>query len=189
MYRRPGFLSIRREILDITNETQFRNLFCPNSVDIFFSEHTLEHVTYDGVRTAFLNFYKYLRPGGRVRLAVPDCPGNYTPTQEDIEFKHLSYWNHSNIVEVMSQTGFSQITLLEYIDTKTTPWVYRTSAWDRCLGYVTRSAKYDRRNVDWHKRHPRETVVLDQFYELGNNTFLLNDLPNKTSLIAECWKL
>jgi predicted SAM-dependent methyltransferase len=43
-----------------------------NSVDGIFSSHTLEHLSYCDFKTALINCYKYLRPGGRMRTIMPN---------------------------------------------------------------------------------------------------------------------
>ncbi len=44
----------------------------PNSCKLIFASHVLEHLTLSDFHTALNNIYTYLKPGGTVRIIVPD---------------------------------------------------------------------------------------------------------------------
>lgn len=46
--------------------------FADNSLEGVFTEHCLEHVTFDACRQAIGEFFRILQPGGWVRIVVPD---------------------------------------------------------------------------------------------------------------------
>ena len=43
-----------------------------NIINGIFSEHTLEHLTYDQVQRLLMECYRILKPGGKIRIIVPD---------------------------------------------------------------------------------------------------------------------
>jgi predicted SAM-dependent methyltransferase len=46
--------------------------FSENSVDCIYSSHAFEHLTYDASLNVARRCYRVLRPGGVIRIAVPD---------------------------------------------------------------------------------------------------------------------
>lgn len=46
--------------------------FEDDSVDIIYSSHTIEHLTYEEAAFVFGECYRVLKPGGRIRIIVPD---------------------------------------------------------------------------------------------------------------------
>lgn len=59
-------------MLDVTNVEQLRRYFAHRKVDAFLAEHVWEHMTLEDGLLAAQNCYEVLRPGGYLRLAVPD---------------------------------------------------------------------------------------------------------------------
>ena len=54
---------------DITNGFPLRN----NSLDGIYTEHCLEHITFEQAQAVLFEFYRMLKPGGNVRIIVPDA--------------------------------------------------------------------------------------------------------------------
>jgi predicted SAM-dependent methyltransferase len=54
--------------MDATEPFPFEN----NTLDYIFSEHMIEHVTYEGGAKMLRECYRTLKPGGRIRIATPD---------------------------------------------------------------------------------------------------------------------
>lgn len=52
--------------------------FEDNSVDLFYSEHTFEHVSDRDCEHVLAEMYRCLKPGGAVRIVVPDMDLAYT---------------------------------------------------------------------------------------------------------------
>lgn len=62
------------------------NLFPENSCTLIFSSHVLEHLSFVDAKLALRSFYKYLKPGGIIRIIVPDlekCIINYIESLKD----------------------------------------------------------------------------------------------------------
>lgn len=69
----PPWLHFNVQALDITDSSDFSEMFAgEGSVDQFKMEHVLEHLTLAEAVVAALNCYQYLKPGGTLRIAVPD---------------------------------------------------------------------------------------------------------------------
>src|SRR6185295_4438112 len=68
----PGWIMTDIDQLDILSEEDWATYFRPAFAEAILAEHVWEHLTIDeGTRAAKL-CWKYLRPGGRLRVAVPD---------------------------------------------------------------------------------------------------------------------
>jgi len=82
----PGFVNIdiREEvnpdlIEDITKLESIKD----ESVDLIYACHVLEHINFWDVRKVLIRWYDILKPGGILRLSVPDM---------DAVFAHYFYW-------------------------------------------------------------------------------------------------
>lgn len=68
-----GWYSTNEQWLDITLGTDWDRLFqCRPILQNIVAEHVFEHLTEDEAVAALGHMYRYLLPGGRVRIAVPD---------------------------------------------------------------------------------------------------------------------
>lgn len=54
--------------MNITNQFEFD----ANSVDVVYSSHTIEHLTYNEASFVFKESHRVLKPGGIIRIIVPD---------------------------------------------------------------------------------------------------------------------
>lgn len=71
----PGFINvdIRPECNpDVVDDAATLKKFNKDSVDLIYSSHCLEHFPRDEVVTVLNRWYEVLKPGGVLRLAVPD---------------------------------------------------------------------------------------------------------------------
>lgn len=147
-----GWISVDKEFLDITQEKDWLD-FTPgyNSLDNILAEHVWEHLSDEDTRLANLNCYKFLKKGGRLRIAVPDGfhesheyidnvrPGGNGPGCED----HKILYNYNIMVERLNSAGFEIINLLEYWDESKT---FNHVEWNIKDGFVKRSLHFDKRN-------------------------------------------
>ncbi len=62
--------------------------FDDNSVDFFYSSHTLEHIPQENCPSILMEIYRCLRPGGAVRLNMPD----YDLIRDAADRNDLSYF-------------------------------------------------------------------------------------------------
>lgn len=68
----PGWISIEKSNLDVTNREDWIALLGSRKVDNILAEHVFEHLEYDAAMRAFDNIAEFLAIGGVFRFAVPD---------------------------------------------------------------------------------------------------------------------
>jgi predicted SAM-dependent methyltransferase len=66
----PGWIPTQQEFLDVTDPTQWEAYFEPNSVEAMLAEHVWEHLTLEDGLAAARACFRYLGPGGTLRIAV-----------------------------------------------------------------------------------------------------------------------
>jgi predicted SAM-dependent methyltransferase len=152
----PGWISTdlrsNEAPLDMRRAEDWAKRFAPGSIDRILLEHALEHVWPEEAEEACRNFYRYLKPGGRVRIAVPDAfnpdphyqehsrPGglyqwiarlfHYAPDEP----MHKTHWDFQSLSAMLGRVGF-QVVLLEYFDAAGR---FHRNAWSREDGDVRR---------------------------------------------------
>jgi len=138
--------------LNIVVEKDWERYFQRDSVDALLAEHVWEHLTYEEGRTAAQLCFAFLRPGGRLRIAVPDGmhpdpdyikavkPMGSGPGSED----HKVLYTWKSLTSVLDSVGFVTRPL-EYFDDRGN---FIAAEWDPEGGMITRSARFDTRNRD-----------------------------------------
>ena len=140
--RFPGWFHTDKEVLDVTSLTDWDALFVPESIDSLLSEHMLEHMTADEARTATSLCFRYLKPGGVFRVAVPDGYRRdplYAAAAGSKEDGHHVVYNVDSLSELLQNAGFAT-TPLEYFDAEER---FHAVAWDQRHGLIQRSARFD----------------------------------------------
>jgi len=111
------------EVLDIADRQGWQRLFAPDSLDALLAEHVWEHLEPEQARAAAKNCFRFLKPGGYLRVAVPDgChpssdyrervrPGGSGPGSED----HKTLYDYRSLSLLFSEAGFT-VRLLEHFD-------------------------------------------------------------------------
>jgi predicted SAM-dependent methyltransferase len=145
------WVCIDKEILDITNEQNWLNFVGGKStLDNILAEHVWEHLTDEDTQLANKNCFEFLKPGGRLRIAVPDGfnidkqyienvkPGGLGVGSDD----HKILYTYKTMVDRLSTVGF-EVSLVEYWNDQ---GVYITNDWQVKDGFIKRSKKYDPRN-------------------------------------------
>lgn len=147
-----GWLSTDIEHLNLLKNEDWGKYFTENSIDAILAEHVWEHFTEEDGISAALNCFSYLKPGGYIRIAVPDGfhpseeyreavkPDGYGSGSDD----HKVLYNYSTLITVLNNAGFDA-ELLEYFDENGS---FHNKLWDSEDGHVNRSHRYDRRNKD-----------------------------------------
>ena len=69
-----GFINIDKYVINenIVNEDIFNMSFPDNYANLIYSSHSLEHLPIRHARLALKNWFKILKPGGKLFLAIPD---------------------------------------------------------------------------------------------------------------------
>lgn len=76
-----GWIPTEIDCFNVLNKRHWQFYFSEGSIDAMLAEHLWEHLTYEEGETTAKNCYRYIKPGGYLRLAVPD---GYHPSEEYI---------------------------------------------------------------------------------------------------------
>ena len=114
----PGWIPTDVDQLNILVDGDWRRFFAADSIDAILAEHVWEHLSQDeGIEAARLCF-RHLRPGGRLRIAVPDGlhpdqqyvdavrPGGTGPGAED----HKVLYSCRSLQDVLAKGGIPDTT-------------------------------------------------------------------------------
>jgi len=153
------------DILNLTKRTDWILLLKNRRVRNIFAEHVWEHLSEGDTLLANNNCYEFLKKGGRLRIAVPD---GFHPNQEYINYvkpngtgigsdDHKILYNYKVMTEKLEKAGF-KIALLEYWDEN---GKFHYIDWSNNHGKVTRSKRYDSRNIDGKLNYT--SLIVDAF--------------------------
>jgi predicted SAM-dependent methyltransferase len=159
------WISTDIDILDITSEKDWKRCFEPESLEALLAEHVWEHLTPEQAAAAARNCFNYLKPGGYLRIAVPD---GFHPSEAYIKWvtegppesgadDHKVLYNYKTFSEVFSGAGF-QVRLLEYYDEN---GVFHFEEWDPDDGYISRSKRYDPGHSRRGFSEPFTSIIID----------------------------
>lgn len=157
MIAEEGWLQTEIEFLNLLDTSTFDRFFKPNTVDAMIAEHVWEHLSIADGTQAAKNCHKYIKPGGYLRVAVPD--GNF-PDPAYIEHvkvngtgpgadDHKVLYTIDTFRKVFEDAGFV-VHAYEYWDDKGN---FVAEPWDIKRGYVRRTKDNDERNKDGKLRY------------------------------------
>jgi len=138
------------EILDITDTENWKKLLGKKQLDNILAEHVWEHLSDNDTKLANLNCFKFLKKGGKLRIAVPDGfhpdatyienvrPGGKGVGSDD----HKILYTYKSMKDRLEAAGF-KVDLVEYWDEHGT---FQFKDWDPADGYIKRSRLNDPRN-------------------------------------------
>ena len=150
--RFEGWIPTNMEILNLLVETDWSEYMKPNSLDAILAEHVWEHLTAEEAVVAARNCFNFLKPGGYLRVAVPDGfhpdpryiewvrPGGIGPGAND----HKLLYNHDTFRRVFASVGFD-ISMCEYYDEQ---GEFHVKDWDPADGMIRRSKRFDSITID-----------------------------------------
>jgi predicted SAM-dependent methyltransferase len=161
----PGWIPTDIEYLNLLEDADWRNFFTENSIAALLAEHVWEHLTPAQGLQAAQACHRYLRPGGRLRIAVPDGrhPDPAYLRQVMIHGTgagaddHKVLYTHETLCTLLKSAGFSVVPL-EYFDAAGT---FHFHEWNRADGMVHRSSRYDARNADGKLAYT--SLIMDAF--------------------------
>jgi predicted SAM-dependent methyltransferase len=149
-----GWIPTEQVFLDLTKPTDWERFFRPNSIDAMLAEHVWEHLHPEEGRLGAQVCYTYLKPGGYLRLAVPD---GFHPSSEYIEWSrvggrspmqlsndHKVLFTYRTLRELFESAGF-RVVFHEYFDENGT---FCYHEWNPKDGMIRRSKRFDKRNRD-----------------------------------------
>ena len=140
--RFEGWFQTDKELLDVTSRDDWSILFKPESIDSLLSEHLFEHLTEAQARVAAAECYRYLKPGGLFRVAVPDGyrgDAAYVNEAAPPNDGHQVFYNINTLSALLEGVGF-QTTALEYFDAQEQ---FHAIPWDEKDGMIRRSVRFD----------------------------------------------
>lgn len=158
-----GWIPSDVDQLDILIDRHWRFYFRKDSLEAILAEHVWEHFTPDQAIDAAALCYRYLRPGGHLRIAVPDglhpdptyiCavkPGGVGAGAND----HKVMYTWRTIQAVLEKAGF-MTRLLEYFDENGN---FHTTDWNEADGLIHRSWRFDERNREGKPRYT--SIIID----------------------------
>lgn len=163
--KQPGFISLPQDQLDVTKASDFTRWFCLSSVDTFLTEHTFEHIPEDLHERAFHFMHKYLKPGGRLRIAVPVYLDGHSASPLDVKYGHVAFVTRARLAASLRGAGFNKIQYLEHRESD----VAYTQPYDSCDGRIRRSTRHDDRNRLWLKNNIA-SLNITEHNDVGSNT-------------------
>ena len=137
-----GWFGTHFETLDITSPRDWRNLFAPESIDRLLTEHVLEHLSEDECRAALAECHRYLKPGGLLRIAVPDGYRRdpaYVAEASPPKDGHKVLLTVDTLVPLLESAGF-RAQPLEYFDAEEN---FHAESWNEADGFIKRSVRFD----------------------------------------------
>jgi predicted SAM-dependent methyltransferase len=146
----PGWIPSEIEALNVLREADWARFFEPGSIDALLAEHVWEHLTAEEALLGAQLCHRYLKPGGYLRIAVPD---GHHPDPEYIEYvkvggkgagaaDHKVLYNNNSARALFERAGF-EVRLLEYFDDA---GQFHFNEWSPENGLIHRSKRFDKRN-------------------------------------------
>ena len=149
----PGWLHTQEDDVNLLDLNTWSNKFDKNSITAILAEHVWEHLTYEeGIKAAKI-CYKFLKPSGYIRCAVPDAffpdesyqnivkIGGPGPNEHPAA-THKIVHNYKTLTKMFETVGY-EVELLEYCDED---GKFHYKEWDGVDGIIFRSKKFDPRN-------------------------------------------
>jgi predicted SAM-dependent methyltransferase len=156
-----GWLSTDINMLNITHEPSWRNLFNPNSIDNILAEHVIEHLSLDELYRVLEHARTYMKGGGIFRVAVPDAfhPSRYyynlvKPGGWETPNQHKLFFDFEMLTRIAEGAGY-KIRLLEYFDEG---GVFHKESYSSADGVIQRCAE-NNRGLD-----TADQKVMEKFY-------------------------
>lgn len=151
--RYEGWVATQEEELNLLCLSDWNKLFAAESIDALLAEHVWEHLTFEEGIEAATNCYKYLKPGGYIRCAVPDRNFRNEWYQNMVQVggpgpadhpaaTHKIVYDYEKFIHVFESAGF-QVSLLEYCDENGD---FHYTYWNEEDGRIGRSFRFDTRN-------------------------------------------
>jgi predicted SAM-dependent methyltransferase len=143
----PGWITTEHEYHDIADQRDWARFFAKESLDAILAEHVFEHLLPDAAARAARLCHEFLKPGGRLRAAVPD---GLHPDPAYIEWvdvggvgpgawDHKVLYRYDSFAELFTLAGF-EVRLLEHWDERR---VLHQTEWDPADGRIRRSIRFD----------------------------------------------
>ncbi len=158
-----GWIPSEASFLNLLKENDWNKYFRKNEIDCLLAEHVWEHLTLEEGRIAAGVCFRFLKKGGRLRVAVPD---GYHKNQDYIEYvrpggtgagadDHKVLYNYELFSSLLEKVGFT-VKCLEYFDAHKD---FHAINWSKEDGFIHRSIRYDERNANGNPNYT--SLILD----------------------------
>lgn len=150
-----GWISTQKDDLDLTNEEHWIQSFSVLKADRFLCEHVFEHLTLMEGQEAAKWLFNSLRPGGKLRVSVPDL--NFPSKEYQVSVQvggpgplnhpaadHKIVYDYRLFTSLFKNAGFD-VNLLEFCDEKGR---FHFNYWHPSDGFLYRTLRFDHRNRD-----------------------------------------
>lgn len=145
-----GWIPTESNYLNLLSEKDFRFFFKENTLKAILAEHVWEHLSEEDGYLAAKLCYLFLKPGGYLRIAVPD---GYQPDSNYIAYvkpggtgsgadDHKVLYTYNSLAKMLEEAGF-KVQLLEFFNEK---GIFHERPWAPEDGFIHRSKKFDPRN-------------------------------------------
>lgn len=181
-----GWIGTDVEYLNLLVPSHWEQYFREDSLDAILAEHVWEHLTpADGVRAA-KQCYQYLKPGGYLRVAVPD---GLHPDPQYIDWvkiggtgigadDHKALYTYETFSRVFQEAGF-RVELLEYWDAN---GKFHDVPWDTSKGLIHRSKRFDERNAGGQLNYT--SIIIDAVKDAGQLADPTSNSVTQTTALA-----
>jgi predicted SAM-dependent methyltransferase len=162
-----GWIPTDKWFLDLLRPTDWHACFPGACIDAILAEHVWEHLTEEEGLIAAQMCFRYLKPGGYLRAAVPDGldpdpnhverarPGGTGPGAET----HRVLYTWSRFKALFESAGF-RVDMLEYYDEQA---VFHAADWSPADGMIHRSKRFDGRTGP--DEYHFASIILDAWKE------------------------
>lgn len=151
--RWDGWIATGRKELDLLSRESWARWFGDRKADALLCEHVWEHLTEGQGREAARIAFEFLKPGGWLRVAVPDANFPDPEYQRVVQVggpgpadhpaaDHQMVYDYKLLSDVFQSAGF-RVDLLEYCDEQGR---FHYHGWDLQGGPIYRSLLMDHRN-------------------------------------------
>lgn len=109
----PGFINIDHQKLTGVNiqcDVRKLSVFKNGSVDLIYASHVLEHFHRHETFSILLEWNRVLKPGGKLRLAVPDWEATVKVYNKTGEYENLMNWIYGSYESTARSPHFRQFT-------------------------------------------------------------------------------
>lgn len=150
-----GWIPTQESELNLLDATDFSKILGNNLASAMLAEHVWEHMTYDEGIIAAGNCFDHIKPGGYLRVAVPDANFRNEWYQSMVKvggsgdinhpaYTHKMLYDYKTFCAVFQKAGF-EVELLEYCDENGN---FHYKYWNNTDGHIGRSYRYDTRNTE-----------------------------------------
>lgn len=175
--RWDGWIPTQQADLDLLDRATWAAWFGGRRADALLCEHVWEHLSEAQGRVAAHLCFEFLKPGGFLRVAVPDANFPDAEYQRTVQVggpgpadhpaaDHRIVYDAPLLADIFRGAGFT-INLLEYCDAQ---GQFHAQDWDTASGPIYRSLRLDHRNLDHRNAGGRlgfVSIILDATKPLG----------------------